>query len=710
MPFSSVNYYPGDAPITPHLGLSLVGMDEVVAEDMILIDTAFGTIGGSIKVNGSVVNNPNFVNSASVIFSVIGSNVSATAPTAAAPGGSTGDIQYNNSGVFGGSAATITAAGSISIPTAQVFSWDNLFTTAYVVQATSSSENGTTFVLTPTVPIKTGNQALVYVQSLSSVTPTVLDNTLLNTYALISGPDFSPFDTAFHWLFSCNVITGTPTSVTVTTGNDFGMCTLSEISNQNVNPIDKVSFAAITPGSTFWTSNPVVTTSDNELLVVPGGTENNSTIFTAGSGFSIAIKNNDTVNGQACFVEFGSAPTIASYIATINLSSVQGGGIYLVAIKGSGATVDAPDLAVSKASANALAIGNGTPGDASGSLLVTNLTVSSATITSSIASTTYSAGNGVVTTPSYNFTAQPSNGIYSVGTNAIGIAANAALLQQIDFAFGTTIVSGGLLGFSNTGLASGRDASIQRIGAASFILGNGAINSFAGSLKLTGINNVGTYTDSTGAVGTSGQVLSSTITGTKWIAAGTPAWSALTGTLSNGQVIPYADTGISRLGAASLAVGNGTAGDTTGNLSFNKVIKYAGISTVVAGVPSLRATAVLTGQSAAITNSLLYAVPVGQAGFYRITFSATITTAGTTSVLGGTNGFQSIYTSIVDSVVKTSTPTTPVISSANTTGTEISGVVCAYAKASTNINYNFGYSSTGTAMVYALEAYVEYLG
>jgi len=35
------------------------------------------------------------------------------------PGGSNGDIQYNNNGTFGGSAATITAGGSITIPSGQ---------------------------------------------------------------------------------------------------------------------------------------------------------------------------------------------------------------------------------------------------------------------------------------------------------------------------------------------------------------------------------------------------------------------------------------------------------------------------------------------------------------------------------------------------------------------------------------------------------------
>src|SRR5208282_3317158 len=39
--------------------------------------------------------------------------------SSATPGGSSGDIQYNNSGAFGGSAATISGAGSITIPSGQ---------------------------------------------------------------------------------------------------------------------------------------------------------------------------------------------------------------------------------------------------------------------------------------------------------------------------------------------------------------------------------------------------------------------------------------------------------------------------------------------------------------------------------------------------------------------------------------------------------------
>jgi hypothetical protein len=58
-------------------------------------------------------------------------------------------------------------------------------------------------------------------------------------------------------------------------------------------------------------------------------------------------------------------------------------------------------------------------------------------------------------------------------------------------------------------------------------------------------------------------------------------------------------------------------------------------------------------------------------------------------------------------VVKTSIPTTPILSAANTTGTTIGGCSVAYCKASTNLQYAFGYTSTGTTMVYELHIKVE---
>lgn len=135
-----------------------------------------------------------------------------------------------------------------------------------------------------------------------------------------------------------------------------------------------------------------------------------------------------------------------------------------------------------------------------------------------------------------------------------------------------------------------------------------------------------------------------------------------------------------------------------------------GISTVSNGVPVEYAKSDLTAQSAAIAATTLYAVPSTGAGMYRVSWVATITTAASTSsVLGGTNGFQLKYTDPTDSVVKTTAA--PIITSAaNTTGTSISGVLVAYCKASTNLQYTMDYTSVGgTSMVYDMNIKVEAL-
>jgi hypothetical protein len=104
----AIDIYPGgDHQITPNLGLGLWGTDEVTSDNFILIDTAFGTVSGSIKVNGSVVNSPNFINSASVTFSVVGSNISLTAASGGTPGLPLGSIQGNKAGTFGGVPGTV---------------------------------------------------------------------------------------------------------------------------------------------------------------------------------------------------------------------------------------------------------------------------------------------------------------------------------------------------------------------------------------------------------------------------------------------------------------------------------------------------------------------------------------------------------------------------------------------------------------------------
>jgi len=161
------------------------------------------------------------------------------------------------------------------------------------------------------------------------------------------------------------------------------------------------------------------------------------------------------------------------------------------------------------------------------------------------------------------------------------------------------------------------------------------------------------------------------------------------------------------------ADGEGVTLDENANIALQgQINSYNGVATAGAGVASIVAVANLTAQSAAITPTTLYAVPASGTGFYRVSWVATVTTAATiSSSLGGTAGFQLVYTDADDAVVKTSNPTTPTISAGNTTATSISGTFNAYCDPSTNLQYSFGYTSSGaTAMQYNLHISVEYLG
>src|ERR1035438_9793651 len=78
-----IEIYPGgDHQFSPNLHLGLWGTDEVTTDNFLLIDAAFGGVGG-IEVNGVLVPpTANFVNSASVTFGVVGSNITLTAASA----------------------------------------------------------------------------------------------------------------------------------------------------------------------------------------------------------------------------------------------------------------------------------------------------------------------------------------------------------------------------------------------------------------------------------------------------------------------------------------------------------------------------------------------------------------------------------------------------------------------------------------------------
>jgi hypothetical protein len=170
------------------------------------------------------------------------------------------------------------------------------------------------------------------------------------------------------------------------------------------------------------------------------------------------------------------------------------------------------------------------------------------------------------------------------------------------------------------------------------------------------------------------------------------------------------DSGMSRLGPASLGIGTGAAGNIQGNLQLNTISSYGGTTTVAQGMPSIIAIDDKTAQAAAIgATNLTASAP--RSGRYRVGYSATVTTVdGVSSILGGTNGFQVIYTSPTDSVAKTTVPGNSITSAGNTTATADGGDIMIYAKTGTAIQYKFDYTSnTPGQMIYELHVTLEAL-
>lgn len=210
------------------------------------------------------------------------------------------------------------------------------------------------------------------------------------------------------------------------------------------------------------------------------------------------------------------------------------------------------------------------------------------------------------------------------------------------------------------------------------------------------------------------------------VSAGTSDNYSIIGNVAGSNVVTAllsdGGTGSNKMTAPNITAS--VAGVINNPLSLgNKITNYNGIAGVGQGLPYQVATIDLTTQGAAISLTTLYAVPASGAGIYRVSYVATVTRAATTSsTLGGTNGFEIRYTDN-DSSATTTSPTpgalsagvqsTPGVQSnqGNVAGAQISGVIVAWVKASTTIQYAIDYTSSGaTTMQYNLHVRAEFLG
>jgi hypothetical protein len=199
----------------------------------------------------------------------------------------------------------------------------------------------------------------------------------------------------------------------------------------------------------------------------------------------------------------------------------------------------------------------------------------------------------------------------------------------------------------------GTDAGISRLAANNIGFGNGTAGDHTGTVYLssciaqsTSSGGCGEVAIQTGTSSHTGYVAWTDQSGNRTGYMGFDATSGTTADISlnisgGGSTsgafnilstvtrIGATDTGISRLGAASLAIGNGTAGNTTGNLSFNRVslagADYAGQATITAASTTKAVAFVAnytgTGQPVIVltptSDPLALGVPVG----YWVTYS-----------------------------------------------------------------------------------------
>ena len=292
-----------------------------------------------------------------VVFQTDGNgNDSAYVPTSSGtPGGSSGDIQFNNgAGGFGGSAATINTAGSITIPEGQVIEWSGGYG-PYSTAAISALASDTLAI---------GDGSPGDVSGAAAMTALIL-------FGSSSYYDYNLFHTTIYsgaeqnWSLILPPNPGTSGQVLTTNGSGVtywetpsgGGGSVTSFSSGNLSPLFTTSVA--TP-----TTTPALSFSLN--------TQNANTVFAGPTSGGAAAP---TFRALVA----ADLPAVSSAWATLtgDLTETQ-------VIPWDGGTVGTPDTGISRISAGVLGIGTGAQGSIAGSLSLANATISGLTTASAI--------------------------------------------------------------------------------------------------------------------------------------------------------------------------------------------------------------------------------------------------------------------------------------------------------------------------------------
>jgi hypothetical protein len=317
------------------------------------------------------------------------------------------------------------------------------------------------------------------------------------------------------------------------------------------------------------------------------------------------------------------------------------------------------DTSFSRNSAGIIAVGNGTTGNESGTLLGTAFNARSSAVTvgslGGDANGALELGplTGITKTPFLDFhfhdgTDTQGNQDYNVrlvndGNNSLLLKGGAGVSTPV-FRLGNQQDTGiSRVGAGQVGVGNGTPGDTTGTLIANSVRG-GSLSSInaAGLVSLgvsadTGISRVapgqigvgnGTAGDTTGLVDASsffvpGDLMRMDTTGLRLNNAKVVGWSSTT---AAGAAF---DTGFSRTAAGEVGIGNGTAGDSSGALKLNKITGYAGSTTAGLGIPFVINATQVTGVTANTgTVTLIASAPVGTYEVSIYMYPTTVGTAG----------------------------------------------------------------------------------
>lgn len=703
-----VPYYPGSL-VTPNLGLSLVGMEVELAENFIILDTAIGGGGGggtTVRVNGSVVNNPNFNNTTpaapagniNVTFQVTGSSISAYVPTGGggAPGGLNTELQFNNSGAFGGTSGLDWDVPSSSVSGSFAFNpFSNIESPVFIDQSTAVLSQGDN---TPFCGASTGSSAGTYFwkYAVSDATTTLWSNVASGSFVVSTGAGTDYFEIIFD-PFSVPDINTDLGHVWISTD---GGVTYQEVTNGCDAPYAFVGGFFIDGTITFVGGLPVPTGSQlDTLLVFPavvplyirdinGDLHEQAFIdvdtTSTGSPASGPPGPDGTLtftrrvwwrdNGAATQGGKNAYISVNHLAGTTTVQTNQDRAVFVNMIN----DVSNPDPIYGMESINATMTVAGNPSflsvvDGEASVLSVQMN---------------DAHTGVVPAPNFGVNCARMtyfrNGSGTWGSINPSIM-NLLMLNNSTGAGGGMALQGiGVTVFDTTGAPVTTDGIAINIGSpltgrlthnTGLLIGNFGTNTNDKAINVVGgFVNLGPQSTTVGSL-----VIPGSSTGSATIqvaaAAGTPNPLQLpTTTGTSGQALV-------------------TDGNNPQQLSW----------ATVSGTPSVVAAVNQVGQTASIGTANIVASAL--AGVYRISYYMKITTAGSTS---GSVTLTLSYTDEDDSTVITYVVPTP--ANATDSTSVVSGTLIVDAKVSTAITYATTYASVGgTAMVYKLRLKAEKL-